>query len=469
MLKYYYINFAVISFAAHARLEINMLFVPSEIKNIIDRLNRSGFECFLVGGCVRDALLGLPVKDYDLTTSARPEEVIDTFSDCKVILNGLKHGTVTLIFGNYPIEITTYRIDKDYSDGRRPDSVAFTRNLSEDLARRDFTMNAICYHPNQGIIDPYGGIKDIQNKIIRSVGNPARRFEEDALRILRALRFSSVLGFSIEENTSLALFYEKKRLKNISAERIFSELKMLLCGTNIKQTILNYFDVFSLLMPEIAAMKDFEQNSKYHIYDVLTHTLIVVENVPPDPVMRLAALFHDIGKPECYTVGKDGRGHFYGHQAVSVEISTKILTRLKCGKETQEKVLTLIKHHDEKINADEKSVKRFLKKVPPESFFDLLRLKRADILAQNPDYLNNLLNLDRLEAIFNKIIMEKQCFSLKDLAVNGSDLINNGFAQGKEVGSILNSLLEKVISGEIQNDYEKLIKEAIKLKAHRKK
>lgn len=441
-----------------------MFFIPPDIRFAIDRLNSRGHECFLVGGSVRDFLLNLSVKDYDLTTSASPEEVIDAFSGCKVFPTGLKHGTVTLLRGDFSIEITTYRIDSNYSDNRAPDSVSFTKNLTDDLARRDFTMNAVCYHPKTGFVDPYGGMADIRDGIIRTVGNPAARFGEDALRILRAVRFASVLGFAVENDTSSALFSEKGRLKNISSERIFTELKKLLCGINVKNTIERYCGILGVFMPELLPLKGFEQNSVYHIHDVLTHTLIVVENVPAVPFLRLAALMHDIGKPECYSVGEDGHGHFYGHPAAGVEIAGEILSRLKCDNKTQEKILFLIKHHDDKIIPEEKYVKRFLNKTTPEGFAALLALKRADILAQSPDYRKNLAYVDSLEEIANKIIAEEQCFSLRSLAVNGDDLIKNGFAPGREIGKALDLLLEKVISGELENEYNVLIKAAEQFK-----
>ncbi|MBQ5565782.1 MAG: HD domain-containing protein, partial [Clostridia bacterium] len=334
-----------------------MIFLPDEVKTAIEKISKNGFEAYIVGGCVRDSLLGKTPKDYDITTSASPQEVEKIFSDCRVIETGIKHGTVTVLINSMPLEITTFRIDSEYVDNRHPESVTFTKSLREDTARRDFTMNAIAYNNFTGICDFYGGETDIKNKIVRCVGNPDLRFNEDALRIMRAIRFSSVLGFEIEENTRSSIFKNKELLKNISSERIAAELVKLLCGKNAKKVLCEYIDILGVVMPELLPMKDFDQRNAHHIYDIWTHTAVAVENIEPAPILRLTALFHDIGKPECFFM-KNGQGHFYGHAAVSEKISDNILKRLKFDNTSRETITTLVKLHDIQIEETETAVKR---------------------------------------------------------------------------------------------------------------
>ncbi len=440
-----------------------MIYLPDEVTAALRKLSENGFEAYIVGGCVRDSLMGEKPKDYDITTSAEPEEVKKVFRRFRVIETGIKHGTVTVLVSGIPLEITTFRIDSDYADNRHPENVTFTKSLEEDTARRDFTMNAVAYNDKTGISDFHGGQKDIENKIIRCVGNADKRFCEDALRIMRAIRFSSVLGFEIEKETKDAIFRNKELLKNISHERIAGELVKLLCGKNVKNILIEYIDVLGVVIPELLAMKGFDQKNPHHIYDVLTHTAAAVENIDPEPVLRLTALFHDIGKPRCFSE-KDGIGHFYGHAKLSEEITFNVMTRLKFDNVTKSTVTKLVKIHDVQIEEKESAVKRFLGKNSPEIFFMLLKMKRADTLSQNPEVLSRLEYLDRLEKLANEILDSEECFSLKDLEINGNDLISLGIKPGKNIGKILNELLDGVISGNITNEKKELLNAAENLR-----
>lgn len=433
-----------------------MINIPYEIKLILSKLRENGHEAYIIGGCVRDSILGNTPKDYDVTTSALPHETERVFRDHRVIETGLKHGTVTVLVNKMPVEITTYRIDSDYSDNRRPDSVTFTKNLEEDTSRRDFTMNAIAIDEFGNIKDFHGGVDDIENKIIRCVGDPDKRFSEDALRILRAIRFSSVLGFDIEENTRSAIFSNKELLQNISRERIASEFIKLLCGQNARKVITEYIDVIGVFIPEALPMKGFDQRNYHHIYDILEHTAAAVDNTPNEPILRLAAFLHDIGKPSTFTI-KDDIGHFYGHAAVSAQMSREILNRLKFDNYTKDTVIKLVKLHDGQISETETAVKRFMNKHSPEIFFMLLDLKRADNLAQAPQYHIRTEMLAGLRAIGEDIINREECFSLKQLAINGKDLIEIGYTPGRDIGECLNYLLEEVINQHTDNNKESLL------------
>jgi len=430
--------------------------IPKQVNIAIELLQNNGYETYIVGGCVRDYLMGKQPSDIDITTSAKPQETMRVFEDYKVIETGIKHGTVTVIINSLPLEITTYRIDGDYSDNRRPDDVSFTKSLKVDLARRDFTMNAIAYNPQVGFVDYFGGQNDIQNKVVRCVGTAKERFGEDSLRILRALRFSSQLGFEIERETSKALFVQRGLLKNISAERVAAELKKLLLGENVKEVFVQYADIIGAVIPEILPMKGFEQSTPYHIYDVLAHSIVAVQNIEKVPYLKIAALLHDIGKPKTFSKDEKGIGHFYGHAEISMKIADSILSRLKFDNFTKQRVDTLIKYHDVPIEPNEKSVKRWLNKLTPEIFFELLELKRADNLAQNPAYFDRQQTTYKVNEIANKIIAQGECFSLKDLKIDGKDLIALGIPKGKVIGETLNKLLDFVIDKKLENDYQSL-------------
>lgn len=434
-----------------------MNFLSDEANYIINKLISSGFEAYAVGGCVRDLLMGKSADDIDITTSAVTDEIKKVFSSHKIIETGIKHGTVTVFVNAVPFEITTYRLESTYSDNRHPDRVVFTKKLTDDLSRRDFTVNSIAFNGCNGFADPFGGRKDIERKIIRCVGNADERFKEDSLRILRALRFSSVLGFEIEEETKKAIFNNRRLINNVSKERIFTELSKMLCGKNIKNVLTEYSSVLGEIIPEINAMKGFEQHNFHHIYDVLTHTAVVVENTPPLLNLRLAALFHDISKPLCFSLDSDGTGHFYSHVSKSAEIAEKVLTDLRCDNKTKDAVIRLVKAHDTPIEESERIIKRRLNSLGEELFFDLIALKRADTAGLAPEFAVRNAHFDRLEEIAREILTKEDCFSLKHLAVNGNDLINLGL-KGKQIGETLKALLEAVIDGRVENKKEILLK-----------
>ena len=437
--------------------------ISQSAETLLNQLNHAGYEAFVVGGCVRDMLMGIAPHDFDITTSATPYEVKCVFSNYRVIETGLKHGTVTVLVDSEPFEITTYRTESTYSDSRHPDSVQFTRSLTEDLARRDFTVNAIAYNPSIGLIDPFGGQADIQNKLLRCVGTPTERFAEDALRILRLLRFASVLGFQVDRSTAEAAFQLKEKLVYVSAERTQVELCKLLCGKGAGDIIIQYIDILSAIIPELLPMKHFEQRNPYHIYDVLVHTAKTIDATPPEKTLRLSALFHDIAKPSVFSLDENGIGHFYSHASIGHSITETILSRLKFDNATKNTVARLVKWHDIQIEANEKAVKSALGKMTPDFFFTLLALKRADNLAQNPKYSNRQTCYNTLESIAKNILERQVCFSLKDLAIDGNDLVSIGFRPGKTMGIILKQLLDDVIQEKIENERDALLKKAQEL------
>lgn len=430
--------------------------INNKIEKAILLLNDNGFKAYLVGGFVRDMIMNKQSHDIDITTDATPEQIIEVFHNYKTIETGIKHATVTVIFESLILEITTFRIDSNYSDGRHPDEVKFSLKLTEDLKRRDFTINAIAYHPQEGIIDTFNGIDDIESGVIKCVGEPIERFQEDALRILRALRFSATLGFEIEEKTSKALAQSRSLLKNISKERIFAEFSKLICGKNAKNIITYQLNTIKIFLPKFEHLQNFDQHNPHHCYDVLIHTGVVLDNIPPILHLRLAALFHDIAKPECFSLDEVGIGHFYSHASRSAEIAKEILTDLRCDNITKEKVIKLVKVHDTPIEVNESFIKKRLSRLGSEMFFDLIKLQRADNLGLAPKYHYRQKTYDEIEKIANNIIEQNQCFSLKHLRVNGNDLISLGI-NGKDIGNMLNLVLNKVIDDEIENDKTKLI------------
>ncbi len=424
---------------------------------VIDRLQENGFEAFAVGGCVRDILMDIKAHDYDITTNATTDEVLSVFSNCTTVPTGIKHGTITVIYENEPFEITTYRKELGYSDNRHPDKVIFSSSIEDDLSRRDFTVNSIAYNSKNGFVDCFGGQEDIKRKIIRCVGEPSQRFCEDALRILRGLRFSSVLGFEIEESTKKAMSEHAHLIEKISKERCFSEFSKLLCGKNVKAVLMENTDILRFIVPEITQMQGFDQHNFHHIYDVLEHTATAVESIPPVLHLRLAAFFHDIAKPSCFTLDENGVGHFYSHAKKSAVIAQKRLDDLRCDNKTKEAVIKLIKAHDNPIEENEKIIKRRLAALGEDLFFDLIRLKRADTAALNPRFFDRSKHFDRIEEIAKSIIEKDSCFSLNHLAVNGNDMLELGF-KGKEIGKALDYLLEAVIDGQCENSKNELIK-----------
>ena len=432
-------------------------------KKALEILHSAGYEAYLVGGCVRDAVMGNEINDFDITTSATPEEMKLVFENEHIFETGIKHGTITFVYNHENVEITTYRVDGEYIDNRHPESVEFTKSLENDLKRRDFTMNAIVYNDKQGFVDMFGGMNDISSKIIRAIGEPQKRFREDALRILRAVRFSSTLGFEIEPKTREAMLECKALLHHISKERIAVEINKMLLGKNVKNAILENYEILGEIIPELTLMHGFEQKNPWHIYDVLTHTAYVVENTPPKLHLRLSALLHDTGKVHTFTTDANGVGHFYGHGEKSTEIAQKYLNDYKYDNATKEKVVKLVKIHDLRFEQDKLFVKKQLNRLGTERFFDLLDLQRADNLAQNPERARGE-HIDTLEQIANDILSENECLSLKTLAVNGSDLIKDGHSAGKNLGIILNTLLAEVLEEKLPNEKNTLLKRAQELK-----
>ena len=433
-----------------------MFDIPAFAEQALAILNQGGFAAYLVGGCVRDRVRGGVPKDWDIATGAEPAQVKAAFAGHKVIETGLKHGTVTVLIAGQPLEITTFRVDGDYTDNRRPDSVSFTKSLREDLARRDFTMNALAYHPDEGIIDYFGGVEDIRQGVIRCVGDPDQRFREDGLRLLRALRFSAVYAMPIEAKTAAAIHHNRELLRNISAERVQSELTELLCGDGAPDVLAAYADVFAVPLPEILPMIGFQQHTVYHDSDVWGHTLKVLGAIPPEPVLKWAALLHDMGKPSCFHLDEQGVGHFYGHGAKSAAIAKEILERLKFDHISREKILFLVERHAARLEPNMKTVKRWLGRYGQEALLQLIQLYRADCCGRSPAFYGRLDQYDRLEEIVRAVADSEDCFSLKQLAVKGGDIAGLGY-QGKEIGDALAFLLNAVIDEKVANDRQKLL------------
>ena len=437
------------------------IIIPDEIKYILSVLNAAGHKAYIVGGCVRDALMAREPKDYDVTTSAHPEEVMRLFSADKVIDTGSKHGTVTVIHNGAHIEVTTFRKDANYSDGRHPDSVSFSDSIEEDLSRRDFTINAMAYSETDGLIDPFGGMQDIDKRMIRTVGNPFDRFDEDSLRMLRALRFSSALGFDIEEKTKEAILSRKNDIEErVSKERIQKELEGILLGEHAERVLREYSDVIGIAIPEIIPMVGFDQKTPYHIYDVWEHTIRVVGGMPKDSVSRLAALFHDIGKPYSFLQGEDGVGHFYGHPEVSYVMADSIMRRLKFDNATREEVIALVRWHDLRPEPTDKSVRRVITKVSPELFDKWIAIKKADNRAQSPMVSDRMEQIEEIEKIGHRLIEEEGALSLRTLNISGRDIMSLGINEGPIVGKIMNLLLEEVLEEKIGNNREELFERA---------
>lgn len=426
--------------------------MPRGAIKILDTLEQNGYEVFVVGGCVRDSLLGSKPNDWDITTSALPEEIAACFPKHTLVLNGMRHGTVGIVEDGVLFEATTYRVDGTYSDNRRPDSVTFTRRLEDDLCRRDFTVNAMAYNDRTGIIDCFGGGADLEKKLIRCVGEPEKRFEEDALRILRALRFASKLGFAIEEKTAGAVLKEKDRLKNIANERIAKELLSLLCGKGAGLVLRGFPQVFFVFLPELAPMLHFDQNTPYHDLPLWEHTVKAVENVAPQVDLRLTMLLHDIGKPSCKTTDELGVSHFHGHPRVSAAMAREALTRLRLPSGLTEEVVRLVLYHDYRCEPSARAVRRLLNKVGEDSAEKLTLIRLADANAQSGYRREKKLSLiAAYESKLQEVLAGGDCFSLKNLAINGNDLISEGVPAGKEMGRVLAALLDEVIDGRLEN------------------
>ena len=432
--------------------------VPTDVSEIIEELEREGHTAYIVGGCVRDAIMNKEPHDYDICTSALPEEMHRIFANRTTIDTGLKHGTITVggIEGFY--EVTTYRVDGEYKDNRRPEEVVFVDNIEQDLSRRDFTMNAIAYNPKTGIIDPFNGVEDISKGIIRCVGEANKRFNEDALRIMRAVRFASVLGFTIEDETKMAMFKNKHLLKNVSEERKNVEFCKTLVNANFN--VLNtYKDIFVTFIPEIKDCFYFDQHNYHHKYDVYEHIAHSVVEAPKDLTVRLALFFHDIGKPKTYFLDETGVGHFYGHAKVSRDMTEEIMRRMKFDNTTIKNVCLLVEMHDINVSKELKFARKLLGKIGDEQVNNLMVVQECDKKSQtiNEHSKETLRNLNLLKENIEKIKQEKQCCTIADLAINGHDIIELGFNKGKIVGNILKHLLDVVIESPDKNNRKYLL------------
>ena len=470
--------------------------LPEKVNILIRHLESCGYEAFAVGGCIRDSIMGREPNDWDLCTSASPDEMKECFAgfvwqdadsrnsgrhafgrECKIIETGLQHGTLTVLLDGDSFEITTYRIDGEYSDGRHPDQVAFTRSLEEDLARRDFTVNAMAYNESAGLVDPFGGQKDLELKILRCVGDPVKRFTEDSLRILRCIRFASQLGYIIENSTSFAMYQCLPLIDRVAVERIRVEFEKLLCGPAAVSVLHEHRDIIAHIIPEIMPMFNLDQKNSYHVYDVWEHTLHVVENIPAEPLMRLMAFFHDIGKPTTMTVVPNDRynpacsddpgasypewGHFYGHEAAGAEITKSVLRRLKFDNYSRETICNVIDAHKIIFQPTERHARRLLHRLGEEQLRMLIQLELADVRSQNPAYTDERVqNIQAFEAALEAVLAAEQCFSMKHLAVNGKDMMELGIPQGREIGQILNLLLDQVVEGTLPNEKAALLQAA---------
>jgi tRNA nucleotidyltransferase (CCA-adding enzyme) len=425
--------------------------LPKKVAAVCKELKKHGFSAYLVGGCVRDILLNIEPHDYDITTDALPEEMLGLFGDA-ARPTGLAHGTVTA----WGIEITTYRTDGVYLDGRHPQQVTFTRDLASDLQRRDFTVNAMAMTVTGELTDLYGGQEDLHRGVIRCVGDPDTRFGEDALRILRGLRFASVLGFAIEEKTAASIHRNRESLQKIAPERIRVEMDKLLCGEGVAQILLAYPDVLGVFLPEIQPAVGLDQRNPHHCYTVWEHIARSVAAVPADRTLRWTMLLHDLGKPRCATVDKAGIGHFYGHGKISTDIARECTRRLRFDSRTAQRIATLVDWHDRVIPRTEKSIRRALSRLGEEALRQLIEVKRADNLAQHPDFHGVQGELDRAQEIMEQLLREEDCFTLSRLAVNGRDLEDIGL-HGVAVGQMLRALLQQVIEEKLPNERDALL------------
>ena len=434
--------------------------LPIPVARALSVLEACGYEGYTVGGCVRDSLLGRTPNDWDITTNATPAQMKECFGDFRVIETGIRHGTLTVIVDGMQLEITTYRNDGEYLDNRHPVQVTFSERIEDDLSRRDFTVNAMAYHPTRGFVDLFGGREDLQNRIICAVGDAKTRFCEDGLRILRAIRFASVLDFDIEEDTAKAVHECRNLLSGIAAERVREEFCRLICGRGAVRILREYIDVIAAFLPELSRCVGFDQNTKYHCYDVFEHTLQALtfcEN--DDLITRLGVLLHDIGKPLCYTEDERG-GHFKGHAPVGVEITKEVLSRLRFDNETVRRMELLVEWHDIPLSAEKKRVKRLMQRMSDADILRLLEIKRCDRLAHATDYREIPPELALIPSVIDEIRAEDACLSLRTLAVGGDDLMELGIPKGKRIGEMLHILLEEVIEERLPNEKSALLQAA---------
>ena len=431
------------------------MYLPEYIQNCIDLLENAGFAAYAVGGCVRDACLGLTPHDYDLCTSALPEQTEAVFRDYRLVLAGEKHGTVTVITEDGPVEITTFRTEGGYRDNRHPDWVEFLPDIEGDLARRDFTVNAMAYSPKRGFADPFGGRADLENHILRAVGDPASRFREDSLRILRGARFAARFDLTPEENTLNAMFSQAGLMEHLARERVFDELCKLLLAAKAED-ITRFAPLLAAVIPELAPMIGFDQHSPHHAYDLITHTAHVVEGVPPTLPLRWAALLHDTGKVTTFTRDATGRGHFYGHAKESAAIAGGILLRLKAPTALREEVVTLIGRHMTRLQPERKWLRRQVSKFGFPMVEAMLSLQEADMGSKGTGEDDGSAVFSAVRGLLAELKAEDACLSLKDLAVNGNDLMALGY-RGKAIGICLNALLEQVVDERMPNEKKALL------------
>lgn len=431
------------------------MFLPPNIQNCIDLLENAGFAAYAVGGCVRDACLGLQPHDYDLCTSALPEQTEEIFRDYRLVLAGEKHGTVTVITDFGPVEITTFRTEGGYRDNRHPDWVKFVPEIEGDLARRDFTVNAMAYSPKRGFADPFGGREDLRNQILRAVGDPVARFQEDSLRILRGVRFAARFGLTPDADTMDAMLSQARRMETLARERVFCELCNLLPVAKAED-ITRFAPILAAVIPELAPMIGFDQHSPHHAYDLITHAAYVVEGVPPELPLRWAALLHDTGKVTTFTLDATGRGHFYGHARESARIADTILRRLKAPTALREEAVTLIEKHMTRLQPDRKFLRRQVAKLGFPLVEGMLALQKADMGSKGTGEDDGQTLFAGVGDLLEELRREDACLSLKDLAVNGNDLIALGF-QGRDIGVCLNALLEQVVEERLPNEKEVLL------------
>ena len=430
-----------------------MMLLPDSAAACVKRLENAGFAAYAVGGCVRDACLGLTPHDYDLCTAATPAEMKALFADHTLVLAGEKHGTVGVVMDGEVVEITTFRTEGDYRDNRHPDRVEFVTDIEKDLSRRDFTVNAMAYSPTRGLCDPFGGREDLKKGILRAVGDAEIRFREDSLRILRGVRFAVRFRLTPEEKTEKAMADLSGLMENLARERVFSELDGLLPHLRAEDLI-RYSTVLCAVIPELRATLGFDQRTHHHIYDIYTHTAQVVAGVPATSVLRWAALLHDIGKPACFTLDEAGCGHFYGHAKVSAEMANTVLHRLKAPTALRNRVVRLIELHMTPLTADRKLLRRRVAQHGFETVYDLLRLQESDV--KGTGVTENALSFAGVEEILKEIEAENACLTLKDLAISGHDLMALGFS-GPAIGKTQRYLLEQVLEERLPNEKEALL------------
>ena len=431
------------------------MYLPENIQNCINLLENAGFAAYAVGGCVRDACLGLTPHDYDLCTSALPEQTEAVFRDYRLVLAGEKHGTVTVITEDGPVEITTFRTEGGYRDNRHPDWVKFVPDIEGDLARRDFTINAMAYSPKRGFADPFGGRADLENHILRAVGDPVSRFQEDSLRILRGVRFAARFGLTPEENTLNAMLSQAGLMEHLARERVFDELCKLLLVAKAED-IARFAPLLAAVIPELAPMIGFDQCSPHHAYDLITHTAHVVEGVPPTLPLRWAALLHDTGKVTTFTRDATGRGHFYGHARDSAAMADTILRRLKAPTALREGVVTLIGRHMTRLQPERKWLRRQVSKFGFSMVESQLALQEADMGSKGTGEDDGSAAFSAVRGLLAELKAEDACLGLKDLAVNGNDLMALGY-RGRKIGTCLDALLEQVVDERLPNEKEALL------------